>query len=54
MFPLVVIVPQFPEQALPVRLQFTLVSEVPEPVTCAVNDCVAPVVTEALAGEIAT
>jgi hypothetical protein len=52
--PLVESVPQLAGQALPVRLQFTVVSGSPDPLTLAVNCSVAPIVTDALVGESVT
>jgi hypothetical protein len=52
--PFVASVPQPEPHALPVRLQFMAVLGFPVPVTCAVKVWLAPVVTEAVAGEIVT
>ena len=53
-FPLVTSVPHAKGQALPVRLQFTAVLGLPDPVTCALNVCVVPVATETFAGAMVT
>ena len=54
MFALIASVPHPDAQLGPVRLQFTNRLGFPEPVTCALNDCVAPVATVAPDGETVT